>query len=356
MKDKHFFAGNNTSLGFYSYFNELLNVEDSKRIYILKGGPGVGKSTFMRKFSSKMKEKGHIVEFVHCSSDNKSMDGIIITDLNISMVDGTAPHTIDPKYPGAVEEIINLGSFLDNKQLELDKDEIILLRKEISGLYSSAYTYLECAGKIKNQIYSLYDKYTDRDEFIKIKYDLVKDIFSNNSSKKVDKSGKIRRLFSEAYTADGYISFTDILCDGKRIWELSNKNIKTSSELLNYIGNNATDRGYDIDYYYNPLYPTLIQHLYIPKLNLFIKSNDSNDSIPCEKSIDLKKLLNVNKIFLYYNDISNNLDLSEIMISNAFEKLNKTKKLHDELEVFYRNSINFKEVDLYFDEILSALI
>ena len=64
------------------------------------------------------------VEYFHCSSDPNSLDGIIINDLKIALIDGTAPHTLEPKYAGAVEMIINIGDFFDEKRLILQKNEI----------------------------------------------------------------------------------------------------------------------------------------------------------------------------------------------------------------------------------------
>lgn len=59
LKEKHVFAGSNSSKGFYSYFDYIINPDDAKRIYILKGGPGIGKSSFMKKFGSKMSSQGY---------------------------------------------------------------------------------------------------------------------------------------------------------------------------------------------------------------------------------------------------------------------------------------------------------
>lgn len=57
MQEKHIFAGNNTSEGFFSYFDYLLKPEEANHIYILKGGPGVGKNRFMKRFAEIMEEK-----------------------------------------------------------------------------------------------------------------------------------------------------------------------------------------------------------------------------------------------------------------------------------------------------------
>ena len=93
------------------------SLEGLNRIFILKGGPGTGKSSLMKDAGTVWSEKGYDIEFLHCSSDPDSVDGVIITSLQVAIVDGTAPHVIEPKLPGAVEEYINLGEAWDSKAL-----------------------------------------------------------------------------------------------------------------------------------------------------------------------------------------------------------------------------------------------
>lgn len=50
-KTRHMFAGRNTAEGFFSYYDHIMPQEKAERIIILKGGPGVGKSTFMKKIA-----------------------------------------------------------------------------------------------------------------------------------------------------------------------------------------------------------------------------------------------------------------------------------------------------------------
>ena len=118
------FPGGNTSEGFYSYYPFLLD-KGTNRTFVIKGGPGVGKSTLMKKVGKKMVEQGYDVEFHYCSSDSNSVDGIAIEQLGIVMVDGTAPHIIDPQYPGGLDEIINLGEFWDLDNMQNNREKII---------------------------------------------------------------------------------------------------------------------------------------------------------------------------------------------------------------------------------------
>lgn len=88
------FPGGNTAVGFFSYYDYILPQEDAERIFVIKGGPGVGKSTFMKKAGRVFVKKGYDVEYMHCSSDPESLDGIVIPDLKAAMLDGTAPHVV----------------------------------------------------------------------------------------------------------------------------------------------------------------------------------------------------------------------------------------------------------------------
>ncbi len=92
----HYFAGGNTARGYYSLFES--NIADLDRIFILKGGPGTGKSTLMKEIGVHWLGKGYNVEYLHCSSDPDSIDALIFPTLKVGIVDGTAPHVIEPKY------------------------------------------------------------------------------------------------------------------------------------------------------------------------------------------------------------------------------------------------------------------
>lgn len=86
------FPGGNTSKGFYSFYRYILGQEEARRIICIKGGPGTGKSSLMKKIAQTFNEKGYDIERHHCSSDNNSLDGVVVKGLNIAILDGTAPH------------------------------------------------------------------------------------------------------------------------------------------------------------------------------------------------------------------------------------------------------------------------
>ncbi len=132
-KIRKMFPGGNTTSGPYFLFEYMIRPAGN-RIFIIKGGPGVGKSTFMNSISGEMIERGYDVEHHHCSTDPSSLDGLVIPQLGVALLDGTAPHIYDPSHPGVLDEIINLGEFWDETVLIPHKKEVQ------ENLFASALT------------------------------------------------------------------------------------------------------------------------------------------------------------------------------------------------------------------------
>nr|NLJ02146.1 ATP-binding protein [Bacillota bacterium] len=56
-KTRFFFAGSNSGKGFFSLFDNIIGPE-ARRVYLLKGGPGTGKSSFMSYIANAAAHKG----------------------------------------------------------------------------------------------------------------------------------------------------------------------------------------------------------------------------------------------------------------------------------------------------------
>lgn len=87
-----FFLGANSSQGFVSRFDQLGDAHDDWRCTVIKGGPGTGKSSLMKRLAAAMEETCPVIEEIYCSSDVDSLDGVIFPDLKLSIADGTPPH------------------------------------------------------------------------------------------------------------------------------------------------------------------------------------------------------------------------------------------------------------------------
>ena len=129
MKPVYFFLGANSEEGFFSLYDQLLGgrLDD---LMILKGGPGCGKSTFMRRMGAAMERAGERIVYINCSGDPDSLDGAIFLDRNAAIVDGTSPHVLEPTYAVASERYVDLTRFYDVEVAKARRAEIIALSDE----------------------------------------------------------------------------------------------------------------------------------------------------------------------------------------------------------------------------------
>lgn len=151
MQNKHIseeqgvlFAAANSGRGFYSFYDEIFGNEKIERRYLIKGGPGTGKSSFMRRVAHVCSDNGHNVAYYCCSSDPASLDAVII-DGRIAIIDSTAPHVLEPTLTGVRDEIINLGVFWNSDELFKHKGKVESASREKGNAYSGAYRFLESA-------------------------------------------------------------------------------------------------------------------------------------------------------------------------------------------------------------------
>ena len=132
MLIKNYFAAANGFSGFRSYFGEIFKSEKFKQVYVLKGGPGTGKSSLMKRIADTALKREIDHDKIFCSSDPSSLDGVIVhTDSgDYALIDGTAPHERDAIIPGAIDVLINIGENFDKMALVKRRDEILKLNSK----------------------------------------------------------------------------------------------------------------------------------------------------------------------------------------------------------------------------------
>ena len=204
--DKAYFGAANGYQGFRSRFGEIFDSYTMEKIYVLKGGPGTGKSTLLKKVLGHAWPSGYFKEAIFCSSDPDSLDGAIISngDRRVAILDGTAPHERDAVIPGAVDEIINLGEGFDIAALDGKRDEIRALTAKKKSAYKSAYSRLGIAGKVFESIKSncLNNRYYIEAEIA------LRDICASNSSAVFD---SFSTLYTSAFCSRGHYKITHTL-------------------------------------------------------------------------------------------------------------------------------------------------
>ncbi|MGL5417292.1 MAG: PRK06851 family protein [Clostridium sp.] len=353
-KDRHIFLGGNTSEGFCSFFDHIIDRESAKKIICLKGGPGTGKSSLMKKIAFHFNTLGYNIEQFHCSSDDHSLDGVAIQELGFAIVDGTAPHIVDPEYPGALDKIVDLAVALNKPNMVPHKDEIMALNSAISNLFKRAYKYFNAASVLYKDWADLNYSTLDKNKLAKLNLSINDSIFPNC---RIAPIGKKRHLFSTAFSPNGVVSYLDTLVsDLNSIYILKGEPGLCKSELLTQISNTAIEYGYNVELYHNTLLPEKLAHIIIPELNIGVFSQSEISKLNFTGTIfNLTDLCDQSKLISIKEEIDFNKAEFELLLDKGLSLITQAKSLHDKLETYYVGNMDFNKINDIFDEIVKEV-
>lgn len=339
------FLGANTPKGFVSFFDELYNPYDDTDAYIIKGGPGTGKSSFMKRLADEAEKRGFHTERVYCSSDPSSLDALIVPELRLSVCDGTAPHVAEPRFPGVSENIINLGQFWSVKKLRQSSAEIKRLFFENSLCHRRSSKYLAAAGHIDAQSRMLTEKYINTS---KIDSFCVRLINRELRDGKKGTVGEKKRRFISAITPEGNLFLADTvknLCP--RVIGIDDRQGAVSSLITSRIGEAAVKNGLDVIYCHCPMRPEESEHLLIPEKGLaIIRINGAAGEIPCDRVIHSGRFM-LDGFYERKAVLKFNQKIKQELINEGISCLKAARAVHNELEALYIAAMDFESLNSY---------
>lgn len=342
--DIQYFLGANAPGGFFSLYDQLLPPEQAQVIYILKGGPGCGKSTLMRRIGGWAGEAGLETECILCSGDPDSLDAVILPGLGAAIVDGTAPHVVEPKYPGAVERYVNMGDCYDGEALRPLKGEIMDCMRGYKGCYQRAYRCLDAAAEIMEDQRSALCTELLSQKLAKRAAGILSRELPRRASAQ---PGQVKQRFLGAVTHQGTVCLygtAQAQCD--KIYILSDS-CGLAHELLLPLLTGAVERGFDVVACPDPMAPDRLAHLLIPQLELAFLTALPGCSFPekpyrcirLEAAAD-EELLRRNRPRLRFAK-----KVSAALVEEAVSSLSQAKAMHDDLEGIYNPHVNFALVE-----------
>lgn len=349
-KERHIFLGGNTYKGFHSFFSYIINKEDANRVICIKGGPGTGKSHLMKKVATHFLDKGYSVEYDHCSSDEKSLDGIVIPELKLAMLDGTSPHMTDPIYPGAIDEILNMGVALNNDALSLKREELISVYKEISNNFKRAYKFLSAAKHIHEDWSKLNAEALDYSKISTISESLKEEVFSKHKPG----FGDERHVFATAFTPNGIVTFTEDLITGyKRNYVLKGGPGFSKTIILNELGKLAQKKGYFVEYLHDPFDSERIEHILIPEISAaIVTENEISQCSFTGKVYNIEDFCNPSILEKNKKEIEFNKSIFYELTNKALGLISNAHRIHDDLEAYYIKALDFNILDNIYNEVI----
>ena len=343
MTIKEFYLGGNTPDGFYSYYDYLAPQRDSNRIICIKGGPGTGKSSLMRSIAMDMAGRGYPVEMMHCSSDPHSLDGVGLPSLGIALVDGTSPHIVDPKTPGAVDEILHLGDYWDNSGIRKNKEQIIRCNEDISQQFKRAYRYLAAAKCFYNDVKCINERACNP-VGVETEFNSLLTLFAEIPF--AEKQGYRRKMFATAITPEGVVGFLDSILTQKNVYTVHSDWGCGSDRLLQRLSDAAVIRGLNVEEYYCPIDPSnKIDYLVIPALNLSFATASRYVSKHTDRIIDLDAYCDTGIISRHKDVIAYDRQQFDTLLNMAVDTIKIAKSIHDTLETYYIPYMKFEKID-----------
>ena len=341
--NKKYFLGANSAEGFVSHFSDCYKAEEGFNVYIIKGGPGTGKSSLLKRIAKKALEKGLKIELCPCSSDPDSLDGVIIPQIKTVFLDGTSPHVVEPIYPGVCEEIINLGEFWRSDMLKENREKIMLTTAENKLLHKKASAYLLALGAILRDNRALQLASVNTKKVLSFAQEL-----SKKHLKKKGYYGSEQVRFLSGITPKGVVSFPKTVTKAcKNLIILRDKIGGVSSLICDIFRQNALNCGYDIITLKNPFLPScMYDHIIIPELSLALVSENSYITFESDaRRIHSRRFVDQGAIAEVKNRLKFNKKLGTELLSEAVKTLKLAKLSHDKLESYYINAMDFSKTE-----------
>ncbi len=349
-----FFLGSNTPIGFIGT-TETLYTPDGWQVYLLKSGAGTGKSTLLRRVYEQLTAAGEPSEVFCCSSDPGSLDAVRFPERRLCLIDGTAPHSVEPLYWGAVEQIVPLslcmGHLYDNAPA------VIALTDEKRNLHHRCCEYLRAAASLLSDGRRIESDCLNREKVCRYAQRLAISEWQSGKSKTEPATSEIR--FLSAFTPDGWVTLYDTLqalCP--RIYAIEDEQGAAGSLLLSELEKAAIADGKLCITCPCPLFPNDgPEHLLLPDLGLAFTISNSFHKVdfPIFRRIHASRFVDTDRLRRHRQRLSFLRRAADEMLREATTLSAQAKIAHERLEQYSAAVMDWQRYEKLTDELLQNI-
>ncbi len=331
---KSYFAAANTERGFKSFFEEIFFSRNITKRYIIKGGPGTGKISLMKRYARNALESGHSVELYYCSSDTSSLDGVVV-DGESAIFDGTAPHSHDTVLPGAVDSIINLGAYWNEEPLRSRRTEIEELGRQKSANYRLAYDFLSAYGNVSALADRAVENCLDKS---KLNAAVLRLLPSGKGSAIQCAQRQTRQV--SAFGVHGEVHFDTLTrAAGERIF--IEDYYGSAAYFLEILAGAAVNSGFPVWQSFAVPRCDLLSEIYCPTLGLWVGVGKPNDG---ERVIKMKRFVRADALSAVRGELRAILSSARTLYDIAATHLVRAGELHASIEKYYVIAMDFEKM------------
>lgn len=345
-----YFAASNSTEGFISYYEEVFRASRIGHIWAIKGGPGTGKSRFLRDVADCAAQNEWKCEYIYCSSDPDSLDAIILTKEGrdgIALLDATAPHLFEPNCPGAWEDIVNLGQFWNSETLSARRAEIEQLNREKREAYRRAYRYLSGFGDMHVNRDLLVAPYINRTKIAAFAQRLLKDLPDGESYlaepaliHSVGMRGEVG-LDTYFYESEEIYIVTD--CHG------------AAQYLMMELGKIAVEKRLSIRISHDPVEADKIDGLFFCESGVAIVVCPEEECDYPHRRLPMRRFVDTASMKRVRQELRAIDRISRAMRAEALEALEKVREVHFRLEDIYSDAMDFEAKEAFTQDFCNKL-
>ena len=343
-----YFGGANTPEGFVSDYGELFDEETFTKVYVVKGGSGTGKSTLIRRCAEAAERCGAQAVYILCGSDPDSLDGVLLTrdGIRIAIVDGTAPHTLDPMYAGACGEIVNCGNHWNAPALEAAKGEIIDIVKQKQACYAGAYRYLAGACAVRGAGQRNLGRVLLREKMEKCIARTVASLGSSHGN------GTLLNRRTLALSMKGACR-VPVFSQAEHVIAVKDC-ADTAPAFFEQLTEALHSEGHSVVRSRAPLGDTA--ELYLPKLDTAFVSYTEEDRDTYEKIINMQRFADKEVLAAHRQKRRFGEKCFDALLHGALDSLSEAKRLHFHLEEIYKAKMDFDGLDQLAQSLTNTIV
>ncbi len=323
-----FFLGSSTPTGFWGTTSRLYDPFDGWRVYLLKGGAGSGKSTFLKQIAARA---GESAELFYCGADPRSLDAVCVPSRKLLVTDATDPHAIEPQLWGVCEQLIPLSLCADEKRLYEKREEIIRLMREQETCHRRCRRLLGSAASLLSQNRRAARGNLDEQALEKT----AARIAGQEWERQAGEGQEEVRLLS-AVTPDGVLTlFETVQALCPRIYAVCDEQGAAAAKLLHLLKNKAIADGQRVVVSPSPLFPdTVIEHLWLPQVGTaFLTSNRLHPvDFPVYRRIHTARFWEDGALQEHRHQLAFRERAAKELLDGAAAALTEARQWHDELE------------------------